>query len=175
MDGTTAAGDFVDADEDVRIYDITASPIGDLVMAGDGTVLTGLYMETDQGRILTDPEWIRVPGAYPEVTAQLAAYFAGDLTGFDLPLAPRGTPFQRAVWAALTRIPYGTTTTYATVARGIGRPTAIRAVGTANGRNPIAVIIPCHRVIGTDGTLHGYGGGLPRKRTLLALEARTVS
>ena len=175
MDGTTEAGSFVNANADMRIYDVAASPIGDLVMTGDGTALTGLYMETDQGRILSDPAWTHVPGAYPEVAAQLAAYFAGDLTDFDVPLAPRGTPFQRAVWSALTRIPYGTTTTYATVARTIGRPTAVRAVGAANGRNPIAVIIPCHRVIGTDGTLHGYGGGLPRKRTLLSLETHRLS
>jgi len=162
---------FVTADDTTKIYDIVGSPIGDLVLAGDGTVLTGLYMETDQARIRTDPAWTHRSGAYPEVAAQLAAYFAGDLHTFDLPLAPQGTEFQRAVWSALTDIPYGRTTTYARLAADIDRPTAIRAVGAANGRNPIAVIIPCHRVIGTDGSLTGYGGGLPRKRTLLDLES----
>lgn len=162
---------FVTADDTIRVYDIVPSPIGDLVLAGDGTALTGLFMETDQARILTDPTWTHEPGAYPEVTAQLAAYFADDLREFDLPLAPPGTPFQRAVWSTLTTIPYGRTTTYAQVAHDIDRPTAVRAVGAANGRNPIAVIIPCHRVIGTDGSLTGYGGGLPRKRTLLDLES----
>lgn len=162
---------FGTADDTIKVYDVVDSPIGDLVLAGDGTALTGLYMETDQHRILADPGWTRRPGAYPEVAAQLAAYFAGDLRAFDLPLAPRGTEFQRAVWSALMDIPYGRTTTYARLAADIDRPTAIRAVGAANGRNPIAVIIPCHRVIGTDGSLTGYGGGIPRKRTLLDLES----
>lgn len=162
---------FVTADDTTRVYDIVGSPIGDLVLAGDGATLTGLYMETDQARILTDPAWTHEPGAYPEVAAQLVAYFTGDLCEFDLALAPRGTEFQRAVWSALMDIPYGRTTTYARLADAIDRPTAIRAVGAANGRNPIAVIVPCHRVIGTDGSLTGYGGGLPRKRTLLDLES----
>lgn len=162
---------FVTADDTTRVYDIVGSSIGNLVLAGDGKVLSGLYMETDQARILTDPAWTHEPGAYPEVAAQLAAYFAGDLRDFDLPLGPCGTEFQRAVWSALMDIPYGRTTTYAQIALDIDRPTAVRAVGAANGRNPIAVIIPCHRVIGTDGMLRGYGGGLPRKRTLLDLES----
>ena len=162
---------FVTADDTTRAYDVVDSPIGDLVLTGDGKALTGLYMETDQARVRTDPAWTREPGAYPEAAAQLTAYFAGDLRTFDLPLAPRGTEFQRAVWSALLDIPYGRTTTYARLARDIDRPTAIRAVGAANGRNPIAVIIPCHRVIGADGSLTGYGGGLPRKRALLDLES----
>lgn len=162
---------FGTADDTIKVYDIVDSPIGDLVLAGDGTTLTGLYMETDQHRVLADPGWTRRQGAYAEAADQLAAYFAGDLQAFDLPLAPRGTEFQRAVWSALLDIPYGRTTTYAQLAADIDRPTAIRAVGAANGRNPIAVIIPCHRVIGTDGSLTGYGGGIPRKRTLLDLES----
>lgn len=104
--------------------------------------------------------------------AQLAEYFAGKRRDWDLPLAPRGTPFQRAVWTALEAIPYGETCSYADVARTIGAPAAVRAVGAANGRNPIPIILPCHRVIGTDGKLTGYGGGLDNKRWLLALEQR---
>jgi methylated-DNA-[protein]-cysteine S-methyltransferase len=102
---------------------------------------------------------------------QLRAYFAGELREFDLPLAPRGTPFQRRVWDAVSAIPYGGTATYAETAVAIGRPSACRAVGAANGRNPLPVIVPCHRVIGAAGELTGYGGGLERKRSLLDLEA----
>lgn len=106
----------------------------------------------------------------PEVRRQLAEYFAGERNDFDLPLAPRGTEFERRVWQALAAIPYGQTRSYSEVARSIGRPQACRAVGRANGRNPIAVVIPCHRVIGSDGSLTGYGGGLDLKRFLLDLE-----
>ncbi len=106
-----------------------------------------------------------------EAEAQLRAYFAGELRRFDLPLAPRGTSFQLSVWDALLEIPYGSTTSYSELAAAIGRPSACRAVGAANGRNPLAVIVPCHRVIGAAGGLTGYGGGLERKRMLLALEA----
>ncbi len=102
--------------------------------------------------------------------AQLEEYFAGERTSFDIPLAPEGAPFEREVWRALEEIPYGETVSYGEIARRVGQPTAARAVGTANGRNPIAVIVPCHRVIGADGSLTGYGGGLERKRLLLELE-----
>jgi methylated-DNA-[protein]-cysteine S-methyltransferase len=113
------------------------------------------------------------PATEPFGTAadQLAAYFAGRLTEFSLPLAPAGTPFQRRVWAGLQEIPYGDTWSYGQLAGKVGNPAAVRAVGLANGRNPIAVVIPCHRVIGADGSLTGYGGGLDRKRFLLDLEA----
>ncbi len=104
--------------------------------------------------------------------AQLAAYFAGTLRAFDLPLDPRGTPFQRRVWDAVAAVPYGETRSYGAIARAIGQPLAVRAVGAANGANPLALIIPCHRIIGADGKLHGYGGGLDTKRQLLALERR---
>jgi methylated-DNA-[protein]-cysteine S-methyltransferase len=107
---------------------------------------------------------------FPEAEAQLHAYFAGELERFELPLAPLGTPFQRSVWDALAEIPYGTTTTYSKLAARIGRPAACRAVGAANGRNPLPVIVPCHRVIGAAGALTGYGGGLEVKRHLLAFE-----
>jgi methylated-DNA-[protein]-cysteine S-methyltransferase len=106
---------------------------------------------------------------------QLEQYFAGGRTRFDLSLVPPGTAFQKKVWAALLRIPFGETATYGEIARAVGRPDASRAVGGANHRNPIAIIIPCHRVIGANGSMTGYGGGLPRKRLLLDLEARVVS
>ena len=106
-----------------------------------------------------------------EAESQLRAYFAGELTRFDLPLSPRGTEFQRRVWDAVARVPYGTTTTYSAVAATLGRPSACRAVGAANGRNPLPIVVPCHRVVGASGALTGYGGGLERKRALLDLEA----
>jgi methylated-DNA-[protein]-cysteine S-methyltransferase len=143
------------------------SPLGELQLVGDGRSLTRLEMSPRSvpAGASHDPE------AFGDVEAQLDAYFAGELTEFDVPLAPAGSGFQLAVWAALTRIPYGETASYGEVAAEVGRPDAVRAVGSTNGRNPIAVIIPCHRVIGADGTLVGYGGGLPRKRLLLELEA----
>jgi methylated-DNA-[protein]-cysteine S-methyltransferase len=111
-----------------------------------------------------------LPRELEQVRAELAEYFAGERERFDFELAPRGTEFQRAVWSALTEIPYGTTTTYAALARHLGRPNAVRAVGAANGANPWAIVVPCHRVIGADGSLTGYAGGLERKRALLELE-----
>jgi methylated-DNA-[protein]-cysteine S-methyltransferase len=118
---------------------------------------------------------VRDDGAFPQAVEQLEAYFAGELTAFDLALRLDGTDFERRVWDQLLAIPYGETLSYGEVARRLGQPTASRAVGLANGRNPIGIIVPCHRVIGADGTLTGYGGGLPRKRALLDLEsARTV-
>jgi methylated-DNA-[protein]-cysteine S-methyltransferase len=117
-----------------------------------------------------DPEWRRADEPFAEVRRQLAEYFDGERDEFDVPLEMTGTHFQRRVWRALRQIPYGETTTYGELARRVGRPSASRAVGLANGRNPIAVIVPCHRVIGSDGSLTGYGGGLERKRLLLELE-----
>lgn len=115
-------------------------------------------------------DWIADSALFTDAVAQLCAYFAGELRAFDLPLGPRGTEFQRQVWQALTTIPYGQTATYGAIATRVGRPSAFRAVGMANGRNPIPVIVPCHRVIGANGTLTGYGGGLRRKEYLLDLE-----
>jgi len=144
---------------------IIESPIGRLELAADDSALTHILFKA-QG----DP----TPGAFPDVLErarqQLALYFAGKLTVFDLPLAPKGTPFQRAVWQALICIPYGQTTSYADLAARIDRPRAVRAVGAANGQNPIPIVIPCHRVIGRDGSLVGFGGGLDTKRRLLDLE-----
>jgi methylated-DNA-[protein]-cysteine S-methyltransferase len=143
------------------------------LVAADG-VLAGLYMEGQRHRPGQETFGDRDPEPFDAVVAQLRAYFDGTLTAFDLPLAPRGTPFQQAVWSALREIPYGRTVSYGEIADRIGRPTAARAVGMANGRNPIGIIVPCHRVVGSSGDLTGYGGGLDRKRHLLAFEASTA-
>jgi methylated-DNA-[protein]-cysteine S-methyltransferase len=155
---------------------VVESPIGDLLLMGDGRALTGLHMHAaGEGAASADPRWRHDPGAFAEVEAQLLAYFDGELTEFDLPLAPSGTGFQLDVWRALVDVPYGETASYGEIARQVGRPSASRAVGAANGRNPIAVIVPCHRIIGSGGSLTGYGGGLDRKRLLLDLEAGLLS
>ena len=152
----------------MTLYTVTPSPIGDLLLTMEDDALTRLHMEPHA----IDPTWRRDDPAFRKVTDQLAAYFAGDLRDFDVPLAPRGTPFQLRVWEALREIPYGHTWSYGALATCVGNPNASRAVGLANGRNPIAVIVPCHRVIGSTGKLVGYGGGMERKKTLLDLEAR---
>jgi methylated-DNA-[protein]-cysteine S-methyltransferase len=162
----------------MRTFVVVDSPIGPLTLVAADGRLTGLYMDAQRHR--PGEQVVGTPGdpkAEPFASAadQLAAYFAGQLTEFDLPLAPAGTQFQRAVWAALQQIPYGETWSYGQLASTIGSPTAVRAVGLANGRNPIAVVIPCHRVIGADGSLTGYGGGLDRKHYLLDLEASLVN
>ena len=146
------------------------SPIGTLTLTSDGDSLTGLHMHPAKiGR-----DWKRDDRAsiFREAKKQLEEYFSGARTRFDLPLAPQGTPFQLKVWEALREIPYGETRSYADIARYVGSPKGFRAVGLANGANPIAIVVPCHRVIGADGSLTGFGGGLPRKRKLLELERR---
>ena len=144
---------------------LAASPIGPLSLVADDGALTGLFIdERADGHASTDPVLLAA-------AEQMAAYFAGDLKEFDLPLAPRGTPFQQQVWAELLRVPFGATATYGEIAARIGRPTACRAVGAANGRNPISIVIPCHRLVGHDGNLVKYGGGLDRKRFLLDHES----
>ncbi len=148
------------------LYDTVDSPIGPLLLSGDGHALSGLLMDASPA-----PGWRHEPAAFAEARDQLDAYFAAERSEFDLPLAPQGTPFQLEVWHALTEIPYGQTESYGELAARVGRPGAFRAVGAANSCNPIAVIVPCHRVIGANGTLTGYGGGLERKRALLELEA----
>jgi methylated-DNA-[protein]-cysteine S-methyltransferase len=145
------------------------SPIGELLLTGHDDALTGLYM--DSGPAGLDPGPRRSLPVFAEAEAQLRAYFAGELVEFDLPLAPHGSPFQLAVWEALREIPYGETISYGELAHRLGRPSAARAVGAANGRNPIGIVVPCHRVIGSDGTLTGYAGGIERKRRLLELES----
>jgi methylated-DNA-[protein]-cysteine S-methyltransferase len=147
------------------------SPIGELLLVGDGRALHGLHMQEGRTAASVHREWRPADEPFADVRRQLSEYFDGERDEFDVPLAMTGTPFQRRVWQALQRIPYGETTTYGELARRLGRPSASRAVGLANGRNPIAVIVPCHRVIGSDGSLTGYGGGVERKRLLLELEA----
>jgi methylated-DNA-[protein]-cysteine S-methyltransferase len=150
------------------------SPLGPLLLVGTGDTLTAIWLQAGRDRLDPDPSWIESAAPFAEAVRQLDAYFAGTLHRFDLPLAPKGTPFQQQVWRALLDIPYGETVSYAELARRIGRPSAVRAVGAANGQNPLSIVIPCHRVIGSDGRLVGYGGGLPAKSALLALEQRAV-
>ena len=147
------------------------SPIGELLLAGDGEALCVLSFPDGPKRREPDPGWVRDEKPFAAARRQLDEYFAGERREFDLPLKPSGTAFQRRVLEELTRIPYGTTTSYGDIAERIGRPAAVRAVGAANGRNPLPIVIPCHRVIGKDGSLTGFGGGLPTKRALLQLEA----
>ncbi|HEX2039294.1 MAG TPA: methylated-DNA--[protein]-cysteine S-methyltransferase [Acidimicrobiales bacterium] len=148
------------------------SPVGPLTLAGRDEVLTNLCMEDQTHSPRGRADWVRDDGIFPKVVDQLDAYFAGELTDFDVEIDLLGTPFQKRVWSALLDIPYGATASYGDVAAAIGQPTACRAVGMANGRNPVAIIVPCHRVIGSGGTLTGYAGGLDRKRILLDLERR---
>jgi methylated-DNA-[protein]-cysteine S-methyltransferase len=148
------------------------SPIGELILRSDGKSLTGVFTHGPKPKKLPTGDWSEDDDVLAAAREELAAYYAGTLQEFKVPLAPNGTPFQQRVWRALLEIPFGETESYGQLARRIGAPTAARAVGMANGRNPISIIIPCHRVIGTSGALVGYGGGLPRKRWLLEHEAR---
>ena len=150
-------------------YRTVDSPVGPLTLAGRDGRLMHLRM-VDQTYEPSRDGWAPDESAFPEAVEQLAAYFAGERTEFVLELEMLGTPFQRRVWNALQSIPYGETCTYGNIAREIGSPGAFRAVGLANGHNPIGIIVPCHRVIGANGSLTGYGGGLERKRALLELE-----
>ena len=151
-------------------YDVIESPIGPLLVAGDEAGLRRIHFPR-QGKAQPPEEgWVRDGRPFRELARQLGEYFAGKRRRFELTLAPQGTPFQLATWRALTEIPYGKTTSYGELARRLGRPGASRAVGAANGKNPLPIVVPCHRVIGRDGSLTGFGGGLPVKRALLALE-----
>ena len=153
-----------------RAHTVVDSPVGPLTLVSLDGALSGLYL--DQQRHRPSPTIFGEPDEAQFIVAvdQLVAYFDGRLTAFDLPLALVGTPFQREVWAALLRIPYGETVSYGELAARLGQPAAARAVGMANGRNPISIIVPCHRVVGSSGDLTGYGGGLRRKRQLLDFE-----
>ncbi len=146
------------------------SPIGRLLLAGDGDHLKLVHFQWGPRPLQPERVWVADPTRFESVTAQLAEYFAGTRQTFDLPLAAEGTEFQLSVWRSLTGIPYGTTISYAELARSVGNVRASRAVGLANGANPLPIVVPCHRVIGTDGSLTGFGGGLETKRKLLALE-----
>ncbi len=165
MTSTTAAT------SNTLLYTTLDSPIGELLLLGDGQALRGLYMQDGRRPIAIRSGWQRSAAPFASACAQLQEYFVGRRTTFELPLAMNGNPFERRVWHALGDIPYGGTTSYGELARAIGHPSAARAVGVANARNPIAVIVPCHRVIGASGALTGYGGGLERKRLLLELES----
>jgi methylated-DNA-[protein]-cysteine S-methyltransferase len=157
-------------------YSIHSSPVGELLLTCTEGMLTRLNMLLQRGKPSPSPkqEWRRDDSALRFARQQLDAYFEGDLRTFDLPLCMAGTPFQTLVWQGLLSIPFGTTISYAELARRIGRPGASRAVGAANGRNPIGIIVPCHRVIGANGTLTGYGGGLDRKEWLISHEAAAI-
>jgi methylated-DNA-[protein]-cysteine S-methyltransferase len=159
-----------------RSHAVIDSPIGPLTLIAQDGRLAGVHMEITRYRPeageLGAAVAIESDSVLAAAASQLDAYFRGELTSFDLPLSLDGTPFQRCVWAALQSIPYGQTISYGELARRIGQPSASRAVGLANGRNPVAIVVPCHRVIGADGSLTGYGGGMDRKRFLLALERR---
>ena len=149
------------------------TPVGKLLIAGDENGLRHVSFEKSHySAPTTKPgnDWQRCDQPFTETLQQLKAYFSGKLRAFDLPMAAEGTEFQRRVWKALCAVPYGVTASYGEVAKSVGNPAASRAVGLANGRNPIAIIIPCHRIIGRSGKLVGYGGGLHHKQTLLRLE-----
>ena len=148
------------------------SPVGDLRLTATDGRLSGVAMRDQRHAPTTSKEWVRDDGWFRDVAAQLAAYFAGEVQTFDVPLGLVGTDFQRRVWSGLLEIPYGTTISYGELARRVGNPKASRAVGLANGRNPVTIIVPCHRVIGAHGDLTGYGGGLERKTWLLRHEAQ---
>jgi methylated-DNA-[protein]-cysteine S-methyltransferase len=164
------------------LYTVIGSPLGDLFAARDEGGITALYLPTGRnavrpdptctGPTRPDPTWQRADDAFDDVRTQLGEYFQGRRQTFELPLNPSGTKFQQLVWMALRSIPFGETTSYSRTAAAIGHPNGARAVGAANGQNPISIIVGCHRVVGADGSLTGYGGGLDAKRWLLAHEAR---
>jgi methylated-DNA-[protein]-cysteine S-methyltransferase len=151
-------------------YTEMESPVGKLRLVGDGEALRGVWFVNGRHQSAPKKEWERDERPFAEVVRQLRAYFAGELTEFCVPLAMEGTEFQLRVWAELRKIPYGETRTYGQLAAEIGKPEAMRAVGLANGQNPIPIIVPCHRVIGSNGSLTGYGGGMENKKKLLELE-----
>lgn len=172
------------------LYTMIDSPVGRLLLggelAGGGVAEQGEITLTTVGfsqgssspvRMAMEPEpdWQHEPSAFAAVQQQLEEYFAGRRRTFDLPLAPRGTEFQCAVWQQLGKIPYGETCSYGAIAQRLGKPKAVRAVGSANGRNPLPIVVPCHRVIGANGSLTGFGGGIENKKILLELERRQAA
>ena len=162
----------------MNIFCYVDSPIGRLMLTSDGEALTGLYMNLYRNKPTKLPnlsnDWVQnaTQGTLPAATRQLREYFAGARREFDLPLKMAGSEFQQRVWRELTKIPFGKTSSYGQLAKRIGNPNGSRAVGLANGRNPIAIIVPCHRVIGADGSLTGFGGGIDRKQWLLTREGQ---
>ena len=156
-------------------YTMFESPVGPLLLAGDSNALRRVSFESSKRLAIPRADWKQNRAAFAEVIRQLQAYFRGDLKEFDVPLAMEGTEFQLRVWNALRAICYGETISYAQLAERVGNPQAVRAVGLANGSNPIPIIVPCHRVIGSDGSLTGFGGGLSTKKKLLELESKQLS
>jgi methylated-DNA-[protein]-cysteine S-methyltransferase len=152
-------------------YTHVDSPLGPLLLTRDEIGITGCYLPTGKHERRVEDTWTRDDAAFEDARSQLAEYFAGTRHTFELPLHPAGTPFQQRVWGALRDIPYGETASYGQTAVAVGAPSAARAVGLANGQNPISIVVPCHRVVGADGSLTGYGGGLPAKQWLLSHEA----
>ena len=155
-------------------YDILESPLGELLVAADDAGLRKLSFLAGSGACVPGKTWQRARGAFAGLAGELEAYFSGEPVSFSAPVAGDGTAFQRRVWRALCDIPHGTVASYGDIARAIGSPGSVRAVGAANGANPIAIVVPCHRVIGSDGGLTGYAGGLDIKRQLLAIEGIEV-
>ncbi len=151
-------------------YWISPSPVGRLLLMGNSDGLQALQFQDGAHPLAIQPTWTKSPEPFRAVLEQLNEYFDGSRTRFQITLNLQGTPFQRHVWKNLQRIPYGRTVSYGEIARQVGSPNASRAVGAANGQNPVSIIVPCHRVIGANGHLVGYGGGLPIKTALLALE-----
>ena len=158
-------------------FDRVSSPLGEMVLASDGNALSGAWFDGQRYQPQIGPAWQRQPDlpVLRRAAAELAEYFAGQCVAFDVPLAPVGTPFQHDVWRAIAGVPYGATIAYRDLAARAGRPESIRAAGAATGRNPLSIIVPCHRIVGADGALTGYAGGLARKRALLALEHAAIA
>ncbi len=159
----------------MRRHTVVDSPVGFLTLVAQDAALIGLYQHEQRHLPAAAAFGSRNDAVLPAVREQLAAYFDGTLETFDVPLSLSGTAFQRAVWAALQAVPYGSTCTYTELAAAVGRPTAVRAVGAATGRNPVCIIVPCHRVLGGDGSLTGYAGGTARKSFLLELERSSLT
>jgi methylated-DNA-[protein]-cysteine S-methyltransferase len=155
-------------------YTVITSPLGELLAARDAEGITALFLPHGKRPARPAADWTRDDAAFEDIRGQLREYFAGERTSFELPLHMLGSDFQKRVWTGLLGIPCGQTTSYGALATAIGAPGAARAVGLANGQNPISIIVPCHRVIGADGSLTGYGGGLPAKQWLLTHEQRQV-
>ena len=156
----------------MRYYDFYDSPHGRMLLVASSEGMTGVYFEGQKYHPRIEPEWHHAPGHLPlrQAKRELAEYFAGDRKRFETPLAPEGTPFQRAIWNAISTVAFGTTIVYGELARRAGFPGSARAAGAATGRNPLTIIVPCHRIVGSDGSLTGYAGGLDRKRALLMHE-----
>jgi len=158
----------------MTLYTEMKSPLGRLLLTADNGALSGVHFPGQKHDRPPQPDWQRADDdpVLAAARTQLAEYFEGRRSAFELPLAPHGTPFQQAVWKALLAVPFGATSTYGAIAAAVRRPRAVRAVGAAIGANPLGIVVPCHRVIGRDGSLTGYAGGLERKAKLLALERR---